>query len=328
MQNRFELSLTGRDWWRPFLGYWVLYLALYVPLLLLQRWFPPQENPLPYVLLTLVLLFGLIVVTAIFTIVFLRVILPKLSIAGKAFAFRGSIGRYLGMSLGRMALSVVTLMVYLPWYMRRVTAYLVSETGFDGAAPEFRGKGGRLFVIMLLSLWLPVIVVSVAAGVVAGLSMGAGAVTPGTGMMTGLMTAVILVCMIPFAYLTYKWFVNVAWKDAVVRWKTTFWRSCLFILGQGLLSLVTAGIYGPAAFLRLYRYFVGRTVVERDGREIGRLGFDGSIARGFGLLWGQGLLSLVTAGIYLPWAYAKVGRWLLAATFHEGQEASLTSART
>jgi uncharacterized membrane protein YjgN (DUF898 family) len=321
MRNRFELALTGRDWWKPFLGFWALFLALYVPMLLLQRWFPAQEKPLPYFLLTLVLLLGVTAISAVFTVVFLRIVMPRLSVGGRAFAFKGSIGKYLGMSLGRMALSIVTLMIYLPWYMRRVTAYLVSETSFDGTAPEFRGRGGRLFVIMLLSLWLPVIAVSVAVGVVAGLSIGATGVGAAAGVVPAVMAAVMLLCMIPFAYLTYKWYVNLAWKDVVMIWKTTFWRSCLFILGQVLLTLVTAGIYGPAAFLRLYRYFAGRTVIERDGRETGRLGFDGSIGKGFGLLWGQGLLCLVTVGVYLPWAYARVGRWLLAATYHEAVQA-------
>jgi uncharacterized membrane protein YjgN (DUF898 family) len=329
MTSRFEFTLRGRDWWKQFLLYWVLFLVLYVPLLLLQQWLAPQEKPLLYFLVTMVSVVGITILSAGFTIVFLRLLLPKLSVAGRAFTFRGSVGRFIGLSVGRMALSIVTLMVYLPWYMRRAMAYLVSESTFDGVAPEFRGKGGRLFVIMLLSLWLPAIAVAIAAGMIAGLAMaargGAGAAAaagPGTQSMlvTGATTVVLLLCMVPFAYLAYKWYVNVGWKDAVVRWKTTFWRSCFFILGQGLLTVVTLGIYGPAAFLRLYRYFVGRTVIERDGREVGRLGFEGSIGRGFGLLWGQGLLALITAGVYLPWAYAKVGRWLLGATFHEGEE--------
>ena len=174
MKTHFELSLQGRDWWKPFLGFWVLFLALYIPMLFLQRWFPSQEKPLPYFLLTLVLLFAVTVLTAIYTILFLRILFPRLSVGGKAFAFRGSIGRYVGITLGRMALSIITLTVYIPWYVRRSAAYLASETDFDGASPEFRGRGGRLFVIMLLSLWLPVIAVSIIAGVAMGLSGNAG----------------------------------------------------------------------------------------------------------------------------------------------------------
>ena len=37
MTSRFEFTLRGRHWWKQFLLYWVLFLVLYVPLLLLQR---------------------------------------------------------------------------------------------------------------------------------------------------------------------------------------------------------------------------------------------------------------------------------------------------
>lgn len=94
----------------------------------------------------------------------------------------------------------------------------------------------------------------------------------------------------------YKWYVDIRWQEVTIRWKTAFWPSCLFILGQLLLTVITVGIYGPAAFLRLYQYFAGRTVLSDPSGEIGRLGFDGPIGRGFGLLWGQALLSLITAG--------------------------------
>ena len=40
-----------------------------------------------------------------------------------------------------------------------------------------------------------------------------------------------------------------------------------------------------------------RTVLTNDGVEVGRLGFEGGMGQGFGLLWGQILLSIVTLGI-------------------------------
>ena len=51
--------------------------------------------------------------------------------------------------------------------------------------------------------------------------------------------------------------------------------------------------------------------------QIGRMGFEGSIKKGFGLLWGQALLSIITIGFYLPWAYPKVARWILESTYYD-----------
>ncbi len=39
--------------------------------------------------------------------------------------------------------------------------------------------------------------------------------------------------------------------------------------------------------------------------------------KGFGLVCGQILLSLITVGFYAPWALAKVGRWFLSNTYIE-----------
>jgi uncharacterized membrane protein YjgN (DUF898 family) len=266
----------------------------------------------------LVFLIVPVVIQAVFTILFLRIIVPKLSIGGKAFVFRGHIAKYLGMNLTGLLLSIVTLTVYLPWYARRIVTYLVGETTFNGSSPEFLGKAGRLLKYLLLAMWIPVIVV----GIVFGLMSGVGTVSYATvqaGMtpaQAGMAFAVSLI-MIPFLYLMYKWYVDVRWNDVTIAWRTSLWPSCGFILGQLLLSLITISIYWPAAALRLYRYFTARTVLSKRDVEMGRLGFDGSIAKGWRLMWGQALLSIVTLGAYIPWACAIIGRWIAASTYYE-----------
>jgi len=203
----------------------------------------------------------------------------------------------------------------------------VSETTFDGAAPEFLGKGGKLFVYMLLALWIPLaVVIGVFATVVGVSALGGGGSTPALSAASTLMVLLVYIVIIPFMYLTYKWFVNVRWNEVTIAWKTSFWPSCGYILGQMLLTLVTLGIYSPAACLKIYGYFVERTALSRGGQEIGRLGFEGGIGKGFGLIWGQSLLSIITLGIYLPWAYAKIGAWIASTTYCETSETSETSA--
>jgi uncharacterized membrane protein YjgN (DUF898 family) len=324
MKTNFDLTLTGKDWWKPFLGYWLLFLLIYIPEMVLSRGklVEPEQTVL-YFLAIVVFMFLLIILQSVFVIVFLRIVLPKLSVNGKAFAFRGGIGKYLGMNLLGMFLSIITLSIYFPWYARRIAAYLVSETTYDGAAPEFLGKGGKLFKYMLLGLWVPMIVFIVIIAVAVGVSAFSGSLYGGmdasgafTQLITMLITFALLIFIMPaLCYLVYKWYVNVRWNDVTITWKTSFWPSVGLILGQMVLTVITIGIYWPAAFLKIYRYFTAKTVLSRGETEIGRLGFEG--ARGFGLLWGQALLSIITLGVYIPWAYAKVGRWLLSATYCE-----------
>jgi uncharacterized membrane protein YjgN (DUF898 family) len=320
MKNSFEFTLKGKDWWGPFLGFWALYLVFYIPILVtgqMASTLGPEAAVLSTIF-SLAFLVAFLFIYPIFTIVFLRIIVPRLSIGGKSFAFRGRIGKFLGMNIGRMLLSIITLTIYMPWYIRRVAAYLVSETTFDGAAPEFLGKGGKLFVYMLLALWIPLaVVIGVFAGVLGASALGGSSSTAGLSAAGALMVFLVYIVIIPFMYLTYKWLVNIRWNDVTVAWKTSFWPSCGYILGQMLLTLITLCIYWPAAFLKIYGFFVERTVLSRGDQEIGRLGFEGSIGKGFGLIWGQTLLSIITLGIYLPWAYAKIGAWIAATTCFE-----------
>jgi uncharacterized membrane protein YjgN (DUF898 family) len=70
-------------------------------------------------------------------------------------------------------------------------------------------------------------------------------------------------------------------------------------------------------YARVQTHFTAKTVLSNPGSQIGSLGFDGSIGKGFGLIWGQSLLSLITLGVYIPWGSAKIGRWLLGSSYYQ-----------
>ena len=182
-----------------------------------------------------------------------------------------------------------------------------------------------LFVAIILGVWVPLVVLIVVIALAAargGLGPQAAGSGGGVQLITTLVTFLfVLYLLVVFTYLVYKWYVDMRWRDVAVRWQTRLWPSCGFILGQVLLSVVTAFIYFPAAFLRVYRYFAARTILTKEGAEIGRGGFDGALGKGFGLIWGQALLSMITLGFSLPWAYASIGRWLVGSTFVERKAA-------
>ncbi len=319
MKTSFDLSLKGKDWWGPFLGFWVIFLAVYIPNILLSKLVPVTEHAGLYILFTVLFIFLILVVQSIFTIIILRIVLPNLSFQGKSFGFKGSIGTYLGMNLLGMLLSVVTLFVYMPWYTRKIVAYIASETTYDGSSPEFLGKGGKLFVYFLLGMWVPIIVVTVLVAVIAAAAVGRGmGSSSGTQLTTTIITfLIVFVVFVPLMFLMMKWYLNMAFKDLLVTLKARFWPSCGFILGQFLLTLITLGIYGPAAMVRCYVYFAPKVTLSRGDMDVGRFSFEGAMGKGFGLIWGQSLLCLITLGVYIPWAYSRIGSWMAASTFLE-----------
>lgn len=318
MKSSLALNLHGRDWWQLYLPFWIMYVALTVIIQLTgssSAWGKAHTGL--SVLVQLALFLVLYIVIWIFTILVLRMAAAKLSYEGESFSFQGKIGEFIWLNVVGCLLSLVTIFIFAPWYARRVTDYLASNTSWKGTNLTFMGRGGRLFVFMLIGFWAPLIALIVVIVLSVGLSRtmqdgGSG----GPQLITMLVTFFfVLYILLVFLYLFYKWAVDVSWKDIRVRWNTRFWPSFGFILGQVLLTVITLSVYWPAAYKNLYRYFTARTVLSRGDIEIGHLGFEG--IKGFGLMWGQTLLTIVTLGFYAPWAYGNVGRWLVGGTFVE-----------
>ena len=68
----------------------------------------------------------------------------------------------------------------------------------------------------------------------------------------------------------------------------------------------------------IYRFLVDNTVLlSGDGDEAGRFGYQGRFGYDCLYVFGQSMLVLLTAGIYLAWATARIGRRLASRTYLE-----------
>ena len=115
-------------------------------------------------------------------------------------------------------------------------------------------------------------------------------------------------------YYFYKWQVNVKFRNYTIRWETGFWKSCGKILLEIILSIITLGIFYPLAILRLYTYFLGKTYATSENNRKG-FGYDLENGKDFLFIWGQLLLTIVTLGIYYPWAYCNINSRILSKTY-------------
>jgi uncharacterized membrane protein YjgN (DUF898 family) len=319
MTRRFEYNLPIRRYLPLFYGLYVPIVLLYIALIVQSV--KIQENPgnpagMLIVLLAFVLFFLLY---TLLYIPILRVTVPALSLDGKQFGFRGSIGRWFGMNLLGCFLTAITLGIYGAWYITRITRYITEETSYDGKPFIFKGRGGTLFLILLLTLGVPIAVI-IGVMVASAVAMGAAGSRSAVGTLLVLVIVpVYLIALGAYVYYAYRWiYDNLRFEGYAVRWNARFWPLFGMFLGQTLLTVITLFIYYPAAYLRMYRYIARHVIVkEGEGPEApvhATLEFDGPMGGGFLLLWGQGLLSLITAGIYYPWAMARVGRWLASHT--------------
>lgn len=306
MKNYFDFTLTGKKFLPIWLLFLVFFIAPYATLIITLRDFQPGDKPpLLFFLLLLLIIVGAFILTFY---------IAKLAIEGivykdKAMVFNGGFGEYIGTVLLGGFLSIITLGVYASWFIRNMQRFFINNSSHDSQPLTFNGKGGKLFLIILLTVFLPMILLMV----VMSLWLVSVIQTPMIAYLVQIVTTIILV---PYIYYVYKWMVDVSYKGYHISWHTDFWASSGKIALEVILIMVTLGIYSPLAMVRLYKYFAERTMAISADDKL-RFGYDIDQLNDFLFIWGQILLSIVTLGIYYPWAFCKIGKRVLGKTYVE-----------
>jgi len=242
----------------------------------------------------------------------------------KVFRFGGKFGDFMLLFIGNLLLTIITLGIYSPWFISNMYKFFAGNATYNEHPFEFKGKGSDLFVIFLVALIIPMLFVWSIVMI--------GAFTGGftkvlmhyempefSGLVIGLIffaVVSVIVILICFMYYYYKWLVNLSHKGYNIKWETEFWPSAQQIFIQTLLSVITLGIYSPVGSLRLYKYFLEKTVA-RNETSVKRFGYDLTAGDDFLFIWGQILLCIITLGIYFPWAYCKISNYVFCKTYVE-----------
>jgi len=249
----------------------------------------------------------------------------KLSISGiefkeKSFEFAGKFSEFISIIIPGFLLTIITLGIYGPWFMTKIYKFYAKSSSHDSNSVEFKSKGSDLFVIILLTI-IPFFIIITGITVFAIIAAKRAAIPVESSTPTNVIQAITMgllffVILIPYMYYVYKWMVNFKFKGYSIQWETSFWSSAATIALQVLLGIVTFGIYMPVASLKLYQYFAERTIA-RSETLVKKFGYDIEPTNDFLFIWGQSLLSIVTLGIYYPWAFCKIAERVLGKTYSE-----------
>ena len=303
MKKYFDFTLTGKK----FLPIWlVFYIVILVPYALYFTKITgqaPSGNSIPMALLIL----GIMIVSYIIYFYIFKISIENVKFNNRQIKFNGKFSTYLGKVLLGLLLSIVTLSIYMAWFIRNIIRFFVNNSSIDDTKFEFKGKGGTLFLILMLSLFVPIIIFSIVMSKSLMLINEKSAYTL-------IFQGVIMIIMIPYYYLVYKWMIDIKYNDYHIRWQTNFFKSCGKILVEILLTVITLGIYMPLAYLKLFKYFSERTIAQKDTSSL-QFGYELDLKNDFLFIWGQLLLSIITLGIYYPWAYSKIGKRVLTKTY-------------
>ncbi|MDC7227943.1 MAG: DUF898 family protein [Spirochaetales bacterium] len=304
-------------------GFFKRYLLFLIPLIVIIIFSTATNDSLP-----LLSSLASIVQSYLYMLLWIAVliyIVPSVSFRDEGFAFSGSVGEFAPKMLKWYLLTIITLGIYSPWMIRNLADYCLSRLSYKEDSGEFLSSPGKLLKYILLTLYLPLIILTVLfvilmqARIDSYAYSNAGAIA----VPTFLFMVFLFLIIIPFMYYYFVWLLNIRLGSYRLEFRNSMKSFAGFLIPQLLLCLITCFIYYPAAVVKIYSYLVnGSVFIDDEGLVRGGFGFDGKTGKGWGLIWGQGLLTVLTAGIYGPWAIAKISNWVLNNTgIDEGRAA-------
>lgn len=303
MKDYFNSEIEGKEFFKK-------YILFLIPLVILSIIVNYTDESFP--LLSFIASFAESYVVMLLWFSVFAYIIKFVNFRENGFQYKGSVGEIAPKLIGWSALSFITLGIYSPWMIKHIADYILENTVYEDKKGEFLSSPGRLLKYMLLTLYLPVLILTILFVVfmVKNIASDSTFYNPVFGIFTFIFIIAMILVLIPFMYYYFTWLVNLRYGKYRAEFNRSMGEFAAFIIPQLLLSLITLFIYYPAAIINIYRFLLEGSVYKDDNNvEKGGFGFDGTTGRGFGLIWGQGLLCLITLGIYGPWAIAKLGNW-------------------
>jgi uncharacterized membrane protein YqhA len=95
------------------------------------------------VFLMIVLYTLLIVSMIVFSFYYIKLLIENMAFKDIHLKFEGSFGEYIGIVVLGIVLSIISLGIYSPWFIRDVNRFFASRTSYQERPFNFLGKGGK-----------------------------------------------------------------------------------------------------------------------------------------------------------------------------------------
>ncbi len=115
------------------------------------------RNPFVSMLSTLAFLLVFLIIVPLSIHGSLRYRMSRTSWRGIHFGYRGDRWVMVKKFIGGLFLSIITLYIYLAWFMVDLRKYIISNVRFGDVEFKFTGTGGQLFVLNLVGLLLTLV---------------------------------------------------------------------------------------------------------------------------------------------------------------------------
>jgi len=248
-----------------------------------------------------------------------KLVVQSLEYKGGKVLCNYHLGKYIGFLITGLVLSIVTVGIYIPWLIKNMHRFFTNGASYNSHKFSFKGKGGKLFLIMTLTIFIPFLLVGIVL-----FSILESTIDLQSQNFLLIYQLIVMFSLVPNIYLILKWMVDFRYKDYLIRWDTEFFPATGKIALELVFAVITFGIYFPMAYIRLYRYFTEHTKSNVVNEKQISLGYDGDSLSDFLFMWGQILLTVVTLGFYYPWAFSRIAQRVLTQTFLETDVVALS----
>jgi len=239
-----------------------------------------------------------------------KLVVQSLEYKGGKVMCNYHLGKYIGIIITGLVLSIVTVGIYIPWLMKNIHRFFTNGASYNTHKFSFKGKGGKLFLIMTLTIFIPFLLVGIVL-----FSILESTIDLQSQNFLLIYQLIVMFSLVPNIYLILKWMVDFRYKGYLIRWDTEFFPATGKIAIELVFAVITFGIYFPMAYIRLYRYFTEHTKSNVVNEKQISLGYDGDSLSDFLFMWGQILITVITLGFYYPWAFSRIAQRVLTQTF-------------
>jgi uncharacterized membrane protein YjgN (DUF898 family) len=256
---------------------------------------------------------------ALFYFKFATILINSIAYKETNLEFTENFFSYFVLMISGILLCIITLGFYVPWFIASINRFFTDYTRYKDDYFEFNGKGASLFKIFLLWIVIPIILIITFFSVIFATSgiMGGPAKPEMIGQYGFVFQVVFQIAFyfitIPFFFLSFKWRVNTKFKDFQFEMDAPFFRTIGFIALQLFFSVITLGIFLPLAFVNSYHFVLNQIKGVGEERTL-HLEYDLNTKRDFFFIWGQFFLVILSIGFYYPWAFKKMGSYILSKT--------------
>jgi uncharacterized membrane protein YjgN (DUF898 family) len=305
MKNYLNFTLTGSKllplWIALLFFFMVPYFLFISGLSELTNTTVQDEGPSKLFFLYLVIILAMLFTFIYF---FAELVIRNMEFMGMKVVCDYQAGKYIGIIISGLVLTIVTIGIHIPWFIKNMYRFFVNGTSYNSNKFGFGGRGGKLFLIMTLTIFIPFLVTGFILFTLLNSEID-----------IWIYQLIVMFSLVPNIYLIYKWMVDIRYKDYLIWLETESFHAMGKIAIELAMAVITFGIYFPMAYLRLYRYFVEHTKSNVvDGRQIS-MGYDGDQVSDFLFIWGQIILTIVTLGVYYPWAFCRMANRVFSQTF-------------